>query len=449
MMNGQRSDGIRQLVRYGLGVRADALPPEVVDALKISLLDSVACALGAAGAEIEHAATAATEGLLPDTARTATIWTSGAGVPWVSAAFVNGATLRYLDFMDIYDGKAELCHPSENIPLAIAICESRHYSGAQLIEFLAAAYEVQIALSDRFAWAAHDMHHASASSIVTALLVGKADSSPVAAVERAVSIAAARFPVLSAVVKGELSEVKAFNYPLGVIGGLWSAALGAEGIGGPADVIDWLASPDGDFADLGGDPAYRSDHVSLKAFPAQVGLQAVIEAALAVGPQLGLNAEIAEVTVHVPERVATRTADPAKYAPTNRETADHSLPFCAAYALLRGRFDIGAFESGAWDDEDCRLLMPRIRVVGDWESRSGASVTVELARGGGAVTATIDIPLGDHRRRMCFDDVAAKLATLAPGLPVSRRDGIVAGVRGLESLPDVADLVQLWSGVEG
>src|SRR3546814_1220837 len=55
-----------------------------------------------------------------------------------SAILLNGTLVRYLDFMDVYWSR-DICHPSENIPVALAAAQAAHCSGRELIEAIAAA----------------------------------------------------------------------------------------------------------------------------------------------------------------------------------------------------------------------------------------------------------------------------------------------------------------------
>ncbi len=52
-------------------------------------------------------------------------------------------------------GPVDICHPSENIPVALAAAQAAHASGRQLIEAIALAYEAQVRLADAFSLAGH------------------------------------------------------------------------------------------------------------------------------------------------------------------------------------------------------------------------------------------------------------------------------------------------------
>ena len=59
-------------------------------------------------------------------------------------------------------------------------------------------------------------------------------------------------------------------------------------------------------------------------------------------------AEIKSLVVESYQRLLGRGAtDPEKWAPKSRETADHSVPFCVAAALLDGDVTSAYFRFGA------------------------------------------------------------------------------------------------------
>src|SRR3546814_1007738 len=108
----------------------------------------------------------------------------------------------------------------------------------------------------------------------------------------------------------------------------------------------------------------RATRVSLKQFPVQFALQAPVEATLKLRHELGAAADgMRALQVEVPEKVLRNTADPNKFKPENRETADHSLPCCVAMAWLDGRLDAHQFDTGRWPRPEVRALMPQWRSV--------------------------------------------------------------------------------------
>src|SRR3546814_16879586 len=89
--------------------------------------------------------------------------------------------------------------------------------------------------------------------------------------------------------------------------------------------------------------------ITLKAYPAQYALQPLIAAGAAFRlQQADRVARIARIVVRAPQQTVRRTADPSKFRPASRETADPRLPFCVASGLLDGGLTVAGLQSGRW-----------------------------------------------------------------------------------------------------
>src|SRR6185312_6518406 len=106
-------------------------------------------------------------------------------------------------------------------------------------------------------------------------------------------------------------------------------------------------------------------------------------------------------------------ADPSKFKPANRETADHSLPACVAMALADGKLTDQQFEHNRFKDADIIALLGKTKAVGsdDLNQRfprgRPAIIEVELTDGA-RHRAEIDVPLGDAARPFDEKTVTAK-----------------------------------------
>ena len=58
--------------------------------------------------------------------------------------------------------------------------------------------------------------------------------------------------------------------------------------------------------------------------------------------------EIETIDIEAPDFAVRHVADEAKYDPKNRETADHSLPYMLAVALVDGLISPGLVPPGAF-----------------------------------------------------------------------------------------------------
>jgi 2-methylcitrate dehydratase len=121
------------------------LTPERRERLKVSILDSLECAINALGASPTAACLAQAKEFGGANDRCTLIGGGKANI--VHAALYNTALVRYIGFMDSYLAGPELCHPSDNTGAVLAACEHTGRSGKEFLTALAVAYQVQSELT--------------------------------------------------------------------------------------------------------------------------------------------------------------------------------------------------------------------------------------------------------------------------------------------------------------
>jgi 2-methylcitrate dehydratase len=129
------------MAKFACRVTYEDLTPERRERLKVSILDSLACAINALGAPPIAACLAQAREFGGPDGRCTLIGGGKADV--IYTASYNTALVRYIDFMDSYLAGAELCHPSDNIGAVLAACEHAGRSGKEFLTALAVAYQVQ------------------------------------------------------------------------------------------------------------------------------------------------------------------------------------------------------------------------------------------------------------------------------------------------------------------
>ena len=102
----------QEMAHFTVNACYEQLPEAVLHVLKIHLLDSVGCAIGALDAEPILMLRAHLNDFAD--ARHCTLIGGGYAAPDRAALF-NGALVRYLDFNDSYLAPGETCHPSDNL----------------------------------------------------------------------------------------------------------------------------------------------------------------------------------------------------------------------------------------------------------------------------------------------------------------------------------------------
>jgi 2-methylcitrate dehydratase len=147
--------------------------------------------------------------------------------------------------------------------------------------------------------------------------------------------------------------MKAMGLAATAADGVFATRLAAQGFTGPSGTLEWLWSKmkpakKGLTVDL--EPArYRLPRVAFKRFPVQIELQALAEAGASMSTKItGRAQDIRAITVETYPGIIERVADPAKFRPQTKGTADHSLPVCLAMALLDGDMTVAQFEKDHW-----------------------------------------------------------------------------------------------------
>jgi 2-methylcitrate dehydratase len=445
----------QQLADYASGIRFDAMPGPVVQAIKHLLIDTLGCGYGAVGAapptiaEKVFRATYATRECASVLANSRLIGTEG-------ATLVNGVLIRYLDLNDIYVGR-EPCHPSELIPAALAACEEAGGSGRDLIEAIAVGYEATIRLNNALSFADRGFYSTSAAGFVVPLIAGKVWRTPTDRIVQAMGIAGPTQLSLLAVTRGELSMMKALCCPRTAMDAIFAMRLAAEGFTGAPGALDWFAAnvkPSQPDVSIDLDPQhYVLEKVGLKRFPVQYEIQSVAETGVNLhrlaGDRLG---HIREIVVETYPAIKDHVADPPKYAPQNRETADHSLPVVGAMALLDGDVTSIQFQNERWRATDVLALANKITVkVGDAlvaKLPRGRGATMELHFDDGqSIKEVVEIPEGDAERPLSKSALEHKYAQLTvPVLGETRAQTILNMVDGLEKISDIRTLTVALRG---
>ena len=379
---------IRRLARYAVGADFSRLPREAVHECRRRLIDSIACA-AAASPEPFCARICAVAGRSSGTP-SARVWGSGERTSVEMAAFANGTMLRYLDYSDTYLGKSA-GHPSDMVGGLVAVAEAFDCDGASLVTAIVVAYEIYCGLCDSVALPESGIDQATCAAVGTAAGVARLLALGEEQAGNALSLALAPNLHLYNVRSGALSDWKGCAGPNGARNGVFAALLAREGITGPTAVVEGK----GGLCEVVGAFEWQ---VEVRAMPLIVGThlkfhpvcyhgQSAIDAALALRDKVPLD-QIAEIQVETYEAAyRVMGSDPGRWAPTTRETADHSLPYTIAIALQDGRLRSDAYRDERLGDARTKRIMDKVRVsnsaqmTGEFPARAQSRLTIRAADG--------------------------------------------------------------------
>jgi 2-methylcitrate dehydratase len=207
--------------------------------LRIRILDSVVCAIGAFDGEPLKLVRKHLEDFGGQ--ELCSLIGGGRTAP-DRAAFYNGALVRYLDFDDNYKAKGESCHPSDNLGAVLAAAEHANTSGQDLLTALAVAYQVQCLLSYVAPVRHKGFDHTTQGSYAVVAGVSKALELDVERTAHAIALSGTPFNALRVARTGALSHRKGLAYPNTAFACTHATFLAMRGITGPQEVLNILTS---------------------------------------------------------------------------------------------------------------------------------------------------------------------------------------------------------------
>jgi 2-methylcitrate dehydratase len=407
-----------RLVAFALGTRYEDLPGEVVVEARRRLVDALGCAVGA----LEEPASSIARQVAARFQGTPSVGLIGGGEAapdW--AAFANGVHIRYLDCNDTYLS-LEPAHPSDNWAAVMAAGELAGADGKAWITAAAVAYEVQCRLCDAASIRARGWDHTTYGSISSTLAAAKLLGLSHEQAVHALGIAGTTGTALRLTRAGELSMWKGCAFAFAARNGLFATLLAAQGLTGPAPLFEgemgFIQQVSGPFSlpKLGGPAAadWMLPTTYIKFVPAEYHSQSAISAAFTLRPQINDLANIRAIEIAT-FRVAVEIIgkDPEKWRPKTRETADHSLPYCTAVALVDGEITARQFSPERLSDPALIDLVSRTSVVEDPKLTAGYPagipnrVTVTLGDGTKLVEE-VAFPPGHNRNPLTDQQLAHK-----------------------------------------
>ena len=446
-----------KMSRWAASLRYEDLSQDAIYQAKRFLLDSVGCALGGYR---QHDAKIVLEVLDELAGRgAATVIGTGKRVDPVSAALANALMIRCMDYNDIY-WKQDPSHPSDIFPAAMACCERAGSGGKELIVGLVLGHEFEM----RFCEAAfpgireRGWHHATLTAFVSPIVAGRALNLSWEQIQHAIGISAARHCTLGAVTAGKLTMMKNTVDPMATQSGVLAALLAEKGYSGPEHVVDGkeglshVFGPEWKLNLLtdGLGESWRITQCGMKAFPTEALTHTPISAVLDLVKSNDLQPEqVEKIQIRSLARAADILSDPSKYDPHTKETADHSLPYVIAAALVERQVTPVQFTMEKIMDAKIRAQLKKIEVVADPEiervfpalQRVVVNITTTDGR---ALSKQLDFPKGDPRNPLTDQEVEEKFAALAEGvLSTGSQKKLKEAIWNLEGNHSVCKLMAL------
>jgi 2-methylcitrate dehydratase PrpD len=449
-----------QLARFAAELRYDDLPPDVVERVRLHTLDIIGvCLLGAPMdfARILREVAGASGG-----APESTLIGGGRKLPAPLATLYNGGLAHGNEFDDTYS--AGRWHGSAAVaPPALAVAELLHADGKAFIAAMAAGLEAGCRLTRAAPGLLGQGFHSTCTAgiFAAALAAGKIMGLNREALADALGICGSFASGTAEFLSDPEPWSKRIQVGHAGQSALVAARAAASGFKGPRSILEGRHgyfrsyAREGNYdlsgicAALGSDWQIRLLYP--KRYPCDHIAQAYVDCAVALGTEVGVapgSIRRVECIVHplvVPVMFEPREV---RYRPANGWSARWSMPFNMAVALTDHALTIDSWSDARANDPATRALMAKVDFTTDaamaFPGDYPARMRLHLADGR---VLERDIPkvAGSVENPMAPEEYERKfLANAVGAIDAGRAQTLVARMRELPALADMADLAALY-----
>ena len=434
----------RELARFVVRSRWDALPPAVRHEATRALVNWIGCPIWGSRDEAVERVLAALDPFSGP--REAALLGRAERVDPFKAALLNGIASAISDYDDTH--LATVIHPTGPAACALlALAERHRIPGAVFLHALALGIEVQCRVANALAprasgaWFLTGITGGIGAAVAAGLVLGLDEERMVWAIGLAASRAAGSRETHGTMAKHLVAGCAAEE-------GLFAAFLARQGMAAPEAPIEGkrglgsLVAPDADFAAMtaGLGTSFELMRNAYKPFPSGIVTHAAITAALELARDAAADpASIAAVRLAVHPMCLELCG---RRVPASALEGTFSVYHWVAVALIARAAGIRQFSDAMVRDPAVAALREKIEARADPAlAKDAAEIEIAL-RDSRILRCRIDHALGAVERPPSDDDLSAKLADLvAERLPPDSAQRLARVAWGLADAPDAASLV--------
>jgi 2-methylcitrate dehydratase len=178
--------------------------------------------------------------------------------------------------------------------------------------------------------------------------------------------------------------------------------------------------------------------------------QSAVDAILQLRPQIGDWRNVKSIDIHTFDAAVDIIGkDPEKYRPKTRETADHSMPYCVAVALVEGDVGLDSFDDAHLANEELIKLTNQVKLhrEADCNRRYPKGIPNRLTvtmNDGKQFVKEVEFPRGHAGNPMTDAEVEKKFRTVVePVYGKAVADKVLATCWDFEKLKSATDLIKL------
>jgi 2-methylcitrate dehydratase len=356
---------ITQLSAFVTRASYDDLSKEAQRHIKVRVLDSLACAVGAMGSEkmrrLQHQ-------IEQFGGRPLATMIGGGNTSPDRAAFYNGALMRHLGLNDAFLSREGSCQPSDCLAAILAASEYAGASGTEFLTALAVAYQVQCRLCEVFFARAESLRYGTPGSYAVAAGIAKALKLDQEQTAKAIATVALATPRPVRRLKGpfdtDLYPDSPSSTSQAVLLAISSITGDNEAIEARKQMTDTLAL-DSEI-DWGKEDLEAVRRTVTKKFNAEIHSQSALEAVMYLRERQPCNPNQIERidldTFDVAYDLLGRYAKGSEYQVRSKSEAYRSLPYLLAVALLDGEVSPSQLKQERILKEDVQSLLKKVVV---------------------------------------------------------------------------------------
>jgi 2-methylcitrate dehydratase len=443
------------LSQYAINLKYEDLPPEVARTARRIVLDTIGCAIGGYSAGPSQIALklAGEVSAKPG----ATVMCRGIKTSPDRAVFANGVMIRYLDFNDGYISVGS-GHPSDTVGALLTPCELMGRSGRDLITATVITYEVFTKIMDVLDTGSLGLDQSTITGLAGLVGAGRLMGLTQDQLVQAIGIFVGGNTAINQGRVGTLSNWKTYASGEACRKAIFAVQLALAGMTGPEQVFE---GRDGFFnvisrkpfnpGKLGGaDAPFGIMRAFTKRFSLGQYAQTVAQAAVESRKFFKDPGEIQEVNIRVSHIAITVMADsPDKWHPQTHETADHSMPYAAAVALMFGTVEDRYYEDPYLHDPRLLDLVSRVKITPSEEAdvhhnEFNLCELEVVLKSGQRNTTRVEYHRGHYKNPMTDAEMEEKFRSLARRqLTAEKVDKLLVQLWKLEDMPKAGDLVEM------
>jgi len=449
----------RAIAQFISQLRYDDIPNEVIERIKLLILDSLGCALYGSALEWSRILRATLAGL--DVTKACRVWGTPELLSAPHAALVNGTLIQSFELDDVHR-QGVLHVGAVTLPPLLAVTELRPgLSGRDFLTSAVAGYEI----GPRVGKCMGPQHigqgwHSGATVGVFSAVSGAAAALRLSSEQavHALGIAGTQSSGLMAAQYGAM--VKRMHAGRAAQSGLYGALLAQAGFTG---IVDIFESPYGGFCstfsrsndrfnldelswELG--RAWETMRISLKFYSCVGSNHTTLDAIRNMQNKTPFGADdITSIVVHGSQVTVEHVGWP--YKPQGLVSAQLNLPFCVATLLLEGDVFVDQFTDAAVDDQRRIELSKKVSVLHDpaitargANYRHMVRVDVHL-KNGVKLEQAVETPRGSEASFASQAEIVGKFKKLATHVVSdAKADEVVNLVLGAEKLARAEQIAQ-------